>query len=583
MIIGYREIAKILSECGLGALLLSEDGDVLFINEAGADLLGGGKFEGGKLSAEAVSLCADTDKPRYVNISFGKYLIRCSAPELPDIPRGARLIVFREATNDACHDMLMSVLNQISESVILCDADSRVYLLNDAAVKMDSIVTQDVLGAHISDVYQTRDGTDLLIPRVIEEKRPIVEQRQYYTTRYGKNVDIVCNNFPIVNKNGQLLGGFSIMEDWSKVDGLHRQILDLQDKLIARSKDSARAAKNPLAAKYQFRDIIHISSAMSEVIKRCKRVAQSDSSVMIYGETGTGKELLAQSIHNASRRAGGPFMAINCAAIPENLLEGLLFGTEKGAFTGAERRVGLFEQANSGTLLLDEINSMNISIQSKLLRVIQEGVIRRVGGMAEIHIDVRILSNINIPPYRAIEENRLRQDLFFRLGAVSINIPPLRKRHEDIPLLIKNFILKFNQRMVRNVSNVDQETLELFYAYDWPGNVRELQHAIEHAMNIIPDDISVISREYIPEHLQIEAGRKTPETSPPSRLGAGKSLNSAIWDVERDAMCRALSENGGNISKSALALGMSRQNLQYRIKRYDIDVNAILKNKKIAD
>ena len=186
---------------------------------------------------------------------------------------------------------------------------------------------------------------------------------------------------------------------------------------------------------------------------------------MIYGETGTGKELLAQSIHNASRRADGPFLAINCAALPENLLEALLFGTEKGVYTGAEHRTGLFEQANGGTLLLDEINSMNISLQAKLLRVLQDGVIRRVGGNTEIHVDVRVLSNINIPPYQAIAENKLRRDLYYRLGVVNIHIPALKDRKEDIALLCKHFIINYNKKFRKNVRNVDYNVLEKFYHY----------------------------------------------------------------------------------------------------------------------
>lgn len=466
--------------------------------------------------------------------------------------------------------MLMNVVNQISEAVILCDAQSRIWMLNDAAVKMDSIVTQDVLGETMANVYTTRDGTELLVPQAIQEKRPLLNVRQYYTTRYGKNVDIVSNNYPIV-QNGQVLGGFSIMEDWSTVDSLHKQIIDLQEKLMDRSASARQKTKSALSANYQFSDIIHISPAMNGVVAKCRQVAKSDSSVMIYGETGTGKELFAQSIHNESPRANGPFLAINCAAIPENLLESLLFGTEKGAYTGAERRPGLFEQASSGTLLLDEINSMPINLQSKLLRVLQDGMIRRVGGMSEIHVDVRVLSNTNIPPYQAIAENKLRRDLFYRLGVVNINVPPLRERREDIALLAKHFIMQCNKKLVRSVRNIDPATLERFYAYSWPGNVRELHHAIEHAMNILPDDASIITPEYIPEHILSEKPLFAPQNAP-----VEDSLSGTIQNLERSTICKILRETGGNISESARVLGMSRQNLQYRIKRYKIDVQALL-------
>ena len=291
------------------------------------------------------------------------------------------------------------------------------------------------------------------------------------------------------------------------------------------------------------------------------------------GETGTGKELLAQSIHNASRRANGPFLAINCAAIPDNLLEGLLFGTEKGAYTGAESRAGLFEQANGGTLLLDEINSMNILLQSKLLRVLQDSMIRRVGGVKESHVDVRVLSNINIPPYQAIEENKLRHDLFYRLGVININIPPLRDHKEDIPLLSKNFILHFNQKLLKNVRNIDRATLELFNSYRWAGNIRELEHAIEHAMNILPDDQSVITPDYIPDHILSLAALPSHEEGKVQENP--RSLSSTRQNTESQMLRKALLENGGNVSKTARSLGISRQNLQYRFKRSGIDVKSL--------
>ncbi len=297
---------------------------------------------------------------------------------------------------------------------------------------------------------------------------------------------------------------------------------------------------------------------------------------MIYGETGTGKELFAQSIHNASRRSDGPFLAINCAAIPDNLFEGLLFGTEKGAYTGAESRAGLFEQANEGTLLLDEINSMNMLLQSKLLRVLQEGTLRRVGGSKNIHIDVRVISNTNIPPREAIKNKELRQDLFYRLGVVNINIPPLREHKEDIPLLSKSFILCFNEKLMKNVSNIDRATLEIFNAYQWPGNIRELEHVIEHAMSIIPTrQISTITPDYLPDYIL---------NFPPTTLhtdqrdqGNINTLNSAVQMTEYQVLRNALLENNCNITRTASFFGVSRQNLQYRIKRCGIDVKTLKK------
>lgn len=571
----HEEALRVISQCGLGAVLVSKDKKILAINETGDRLLHGeGKLLGKDLPEKAAILYEETESPSYANIAFGEYLCRCPTPELPDLPTDSELIVFRVATNDACHDMLITVLNGISESVILFDAEGRIYLLNDAAVELDSIVTSDVLGKHVTEIYQVEEGKYLKVPQVIEERQPAMNFRQRYTTCFGKKVDIVANVIPIV-QNSQTLGAFNVMEDWSATNELHKQIIDLQDKLLVKPKPSKSKEKQTLAAKFHFNDIIHISHVMNKMVSRCKQIAQSDSSVMIYGETGTGKELLAQSIHNASKRAQGPFLAINCAAIPENLLEGLLFGTEEGAYTGAESRVGLFEQANGGTLLLDEINSMSIILQAKLLRVLQDGMVRRVGGIAETHVDVRVLSNINIPPYQAVEQNIIRQDLFYRLGVINISIPPLREHKEDIPLLSKNFIHRFNKKLARNVRNIDQATLDYFNAYDWPGNIRELQHAIESAMNILPNDQSLITTEYIPEHI-VQSVKVAPQAE--HKIEAvSSSLNHTLQNIEFQMFRNALLANKGNISRTARALGVSRQTLQYRIKRSGIDVKELLR------
>jgi arginine utilization regulatory protein len=417
----------------------------------------------------------------------------------------------------------------------------------------------------------------LAIPRVIEEKKPLLSLRQQYTTCYGKNVDIVCDNYPVVEEQ-HTLGGFSLMEDYSQIDELNKRVIDLQGKLVELSNSHPRGRpSNALNAKYKFKDILHVSPAMQSVVKKCQHVARSDSSVMIYGETGTGKELLSQSIHNASRRAEQPFLAINCAAIPENLLESMLFGTEKGAFTGAERREGLFEQADNGTLLLDEINSMHISLQSKLLRVLQDGMVRRVGGITETRVDVRVLSNINIPPLRAIEEKLLRQDLYYRLGVVNINVPPLHQHKEDIHLLTKNFIFNSNRKLLKNVRDINAATLELFHAYDWPGNVRELQHAVEHAINMVSGDDSLITSVHIPEHIIVKVKGETPKEG---IVNDTTSLDNILDEVESRVLKNSLEEHAGNISKTAHALGISRQNLQHRIKRHDIDVSKTLRGLK---
>jgi len=570
----YKDGMNLLSQLGLGAILISEDYYIIDVNEAGDRLLhGNGSLIDKSIKSISPMLCETENVPEFININFGEYLSICPVPEMEDLPPSTQLIIFRDSTNDAYLHMLNNVINNVSESIILCDENGQILIFNDAAVKMDALILQDIAGKPIENVYTMIDGENLAIPKIIKDKQPRLDVRQQYTTLYGRTVDIMANNYPII-KDNMLLGAYAVMKDWSQIDKLTKQVIELQSKLITPAISSKADRKSKLTAKYHFDDIVYKSTVMDNIINRCKRVAKTDSSVMIYGETGTGKELFAQSIHNASRRANRPFLAINCAAIPENLLESLLFGSEKGAYTGAEQREGLFEQANGGTLLLDEINSMHMSLQSKLLRVLQEGTVLRVGGTSEIKVDVRVLSNTNISPYEAIAENKLRQDLFYRLGVVNINIPPLRNRKEDIPLFIKFFMLNFNRKLLRNVHDIDEKVLDIFNKYDWPGNVRELQHAMEHAMNIMPDNVSIITMDYIPEHI---INNQKQEVFAPLTEKEGAQLKDIIDNMECRVLCEKLRENYGNVSKTARDLGMSRQNVQYRIKKYNIDVKSLLR------
>lgn len=576
----YLDVMTVLSESGLGAVVLDEKGRISAANHTANNLLHGkGELEGRLLRDIAEPLCHDPAMGWYANVAFGEYLQRCPVPTVDDLPEGMQMIVFRDASINACHDMLMTIVNQVDAGVVLCDAMSRMWMVNNVAGEVDSLTTQDIRGKSLYEVYEMLDGSEMAIPRVIESKRPLLGLRQPYATCYGKHLDIVSDTYPIV-RNGQVLGGFNLFKDWREVDQLHKKILELQEKLLNQTEADRKSAKSTLSAKYTFDDIISISPTMRSLITQCRQVAKTDSSVMIYGETGTGKELFAQSIHNASPRANGPFLAINCAAIPENLLEGILFGTEKGAYTGAERRAGLFEQASGGTLLLDELNSMNINLQGKLLRVLQDGVLRRVGGINEIRVNVRVLSNINMPPYEAIEKGRLRRDLFYRLGVVNVNIPPLCERKEDIPILAKHYIMQCNERFKRNVSDISPEVHELFKQYNWPGNVRELQHAIEHAMNVLPDVMSVITPEYIPTQISIPVTAQPDTARGQSTISVheivvNRSLNKRMHDTESDAICNALERSHGNIAEAARILGLSRQTLHYRIKHNEACLEAL--------
>ena len=332
--------------------------------------------------------------------------------------------------------------------------------------------------------------------------------------------------------------------------------------------------KNLRRAKFSFDDIITSNTEMLRNIEKAKIISNNSSSVIVYGETGTGKELYVQSIHNYSDRKNKPFIVQNCAALPENLFESILFGSIKGAYTGAVDRPGLFEEANGGTLFLDEINLMPINLQSKLLRVLQDGRVRRVGDSKERLVDVRIISAMNIEPTEAIRLNQIRKDLFYRLSVVSLKLLPLRDRMEDILLYANHFIDMYNNKLHKDVIGISDEVEQLFLEYDWPGNVRELQHVIESSINFVTKDkIQLI---HLPVYLSDKINKEKIEKDSikfkkVSDLSCQSSLDEMLEEVEKQMIIKALKKTGGNISKAASILKVTRQRLHYRLSKYNIE------------
>lgn len=566
----YRELMDVFSTCGMGVVLVADNNMILDINQAGTDMLHVDEaVRGCQLEQIAPYLCDVKNRTDYGNPAFNEYILPCASLELADLPPSTHLVVFRDATSEYRCGLLETALNHVQEAVTLWDDECRMLVINDSATKVEAQVDSDTIGHHVHTLYKARGGTLFAVPYVIEKKKPLLNLRQDFITASGKEMQIVSNNYPFM-KNGKVFGVAALMDDYTKMDALNKKIIDLQGKLMNRPRTPSNE-ENVLTARYHFDDIVFTGDAMRYAVDCCKQVAHSDAPVMIYGETGTGKELFAQSIHNDSERAKSPFLAVNCAAIPTTLLESILFGTEKGAYTGADRREGLFEQADTGTLLLDEINSMDVYLQSKLLRVLQEGCFRRVGGSKLIHVDVRVISNINISPLEAMEQGLLRKDLYYRLGVINIKIPPLRQRKEDIPLLSKTFIVAKNKKLLKNATSLSPVTIELFCSYDWPGNVRELEHAIEYALNIIPNEKDVITPEYIPEHILLAVYGEN--TVRPDKTQT-PTLESILQDAGYRFLHNALCEHGGNISQTAKALGITRQNLQHRMKKFGVRVTS---------
>jgi transcriptional regulator with GAF, ATPase, and Fis domain len=321
-----------------------------------------------------------------------------------------------------------------------------------------------------------------------------------------------------------------------------------------------RALKEQLKGKFSFENIIARSRKMLEIFDIVKQVAPTKAIVLLVGESGTGKELIANAIHYNSPRVGKPFIKVNCAALPETLLESELFGHEKGAFTGAyQTRIGRFEAADGGTLFLDEIGAMSLALQVKLLRVLQESEFERVGGNQTIRVDVRLIAATNIDLQKAVAENKFREDLYYRVNVIRIELPPLRERKEDIPFLVDHFIKKYAAENGRKVDGIDEEALAALLKYDFPGNVRELENIIESAVVLAKG--STITLDLLPPALRNPKEEVSGITIP---------LGSTMSDVERLMIQATLKYTGGNRTEAARILKLGRRTLFRKIKEYGI-------------
>ncbi len=462
----------------------------------------------------------------------------------------------RRMTDGTLVKIFEAMFNSVHEGIIVTDQAEKIILYNSELAKLEQLLPENVIGKHLTEVYDnvTMETSEHL--SVLNTGRASVEKRKTYFTKEGKEISIIASTFPVYQQD-KIVAVYSVCRDITKIQELLTKNIQLQDQI---GKEGANLpCKN--GTRYSFESLVFASSAMQNLIGLAKRAAEVDSPVLVFGETGTGKELLVQAIHNHSSRKGEPFVAMNCAAIPETLLESIIFGTAKGAFTGAVEGKGLFEQAGNGTLFLDEMNSMSINLQAKLLRVLQERTVRRVGGSVEVPVRCRVVSSTNEDPWECINKGLLRKDLFYRLAVISLYIPPLRERPEDIDVMINHFISKYSRIYGTDEIRVASELRQIFFEYQWPGNVRELEHIIESAVNLL-DEEKLITLEQLPPYMKSKF--QTYKGLSKKKIG---SLVGVLKDVEKQLLQEALETYEGNITRAAEALGIARQNLQYRIKR----------------
>ncbi len=458
---------------------------------------------------------------------------------------------------------MQDILHSIEEGVHIVDAQGRSVLYNRAMEKIEGLSADEVLGRPLLEVLPGWTPADSTLLTAVETGRTIDQRKQSYLNLKKKRISTVNTTFPIFSR-GRIVGAVEIARNYTEVNQLSEKIIDLQQRLI----DPPRPSR-PKPRPATFDLLIGRHPLYLRAIDIARKAARSDSSVLIEGETGTGKELFAQGIHNEGGRRDKPFIAVNCAAIPDTLLEGILFGTTRGSFTGAEDRPGLFEQANGGTLFLDEINSLSYPLQAKILRALQEGAVRRVGGPRDVAVDARILSASNEPLRHLMREGGFRRDLYYRVNVINIEIPPLRERREDIPLLVDHFIRLYARKMGKEAISLSRELEAAFLDYEWIGNVRELQNVIESAMTMVGSE-RVLGREHLPAHLEMLAGRRGGGEGAGRRRRFSGDLAAYLDGIEEELIAEALRANGSNVTRAAAELGISRQSLQYKMRRHGL-------------
>jgi len=445
-------------------------------------------------------------------------------------------------------ETLEATINATQDAISVVDEMGIGILINPAYTKMTGYTEKDVIGKDCT--FDLAEG-ESVHREVLKTGKPVKGKR----LKVGlMKKEVIAEAAPIIVK-GVLKGSVAIIHDLTEINEIYERL------------DQAKQIIRNLEAKYTFEDIIGSSEILINAIEKAKIAAETPATVIIRGESGTGKELFAHAIHNASNRRYSQFVRVNCAAISENLLESELFGYEEGAFTGASKggKIGLFEKANGGTIFLDEIGELSLNTQAKLLRVLQEKEILRVGSNKPKTIDVRIISATNVDLEQAIIEKKFRQDLYYRLNVVPIDIPPLRKHKSDIPDLVKNLINKYNQEYGRNVSDISTAAMEKILDYDWTGNVRELENFIGRAMINIKMHEHLLTVNHLPAVLYNNSTVESLERYSLPILDA--NLDENVKQFEFEFINSVLKANNNNREMTAKALGISLRTLYYKMKR----------------
>jgi PAS domain S-box-containing protein len=430
------------------------------------------------------------------------------------------------------------VLNVIDQCMFAVDPDRRITFLNQRAQEVTGYSLDEVIGKPCADVFKTAlCHTACPLRQALEKRERVIERQVKLRVKNGRGIPVSVSTAALVTPEGTLLGGVEVFHDLSHIELLQRKVEECN----------------------RFEDMISKSPRMQRIFSMLPLVAESDSTVLITGASGTGKELMARAIHQSGPRKDKPFVAVNCAAVPETLLESELFGYMRGAFTDARRdKPGRIAQADGGTLFLDEVGDLSPAIQVKLLRFLQDHVYEPLGATCSTRADVRILAATNHNLEELVQQERFREDLYYRLNVLQISLPPLCERSEDVPLLLRHFLRHFAMATGKPVSEVSPDALAALETYEYPGNIRELENIIERAFVLCTGPR--IELDHLPRSVRSRTSARAPGAHPLDPLAS----------AEREAIVDVLARHAGNRTKAARELGIHRSTLLRKIKRYGI-------------
>ena len=431
------------------------------------------------------------------------------------------------------------ILDSVADGVFTINEKGEITFFNRAAEEITGFTKEEALGHNCFDIFRANIcQTNCALKETIKTGREIINLPINIINKDGKELPISVSTAVLRDERGRITGGVETFRDLSAIEEL----------------------KKELRQQYTFQDIVSKNHAIQEIFQILPDIAESDSTVLIQGPSGSGKELFAKAIHNLSLRKDNPFIKVNCGALPDNLLESELFGYVKGAFTDAKKdKPGRFSLADGGTIFLDEIGDMSAALQVKLLRVLQDREYEPLGGTSTVKVDVRVVAATNKDLVRLVQSRQFRDDLYYRLNVMKIDLPPLVRRREDISLLVERFVEKFNLKTGKNLSGVSHEVMSFFMRYDFPGNVRELENIIEHAFVMCKGD--VIELRHLPSEL-IERSQET--------FLEEKEVDRPLQKAEAESIRKVLERNRGNRLRTARELGIDRTTLWRKIKRYGI-------------